>query len=114
MKTEKFKTYIINTKKNQTRKETYLAIKRGEITKYPCIMCGSDKNVETHHTDYNDYRHIIWLCRNCHIKLHRYLKVMDLEIPIDLTTNSKGGREILRIGYPGKMPKVLDTVELIS
>lgn len=108
----KSKADIINTKKNQTRKETYLAIKRGEITKYPCIMCGENKNIEAHHTSYNDYRHVIWLCYDCHVKLHRYLKVMDIEIPVDLATNSKDGREILRIGFPDKMPKTLNTEEL--
>ncbi|MCK9577517.1 MAG: hypothetical protein M0R51_16555, partial [Clostridia bacterium] len=95
-----------NIKKGQTRKETYLAIQRGELLKYPCILCGNNI-VEAHHTSYNDYRHIIWLCHDCHVKIHRYLRLINLEVPIDLATNSRGGREILRIGYPGNIPTTL-------
>lgn len=45
--------------------------KRGEIVESPCVMCGAHA-AEMHHPDYNKPKYVVWLCRSCHIGLHRY------------------------------------------
>jgi hypothetical protein len=44
--------------------------KRGKIQSQPCGLCGAEK-AEKHHPDYNDPHNIEWLCRSCHLDLHR-------------------------------------------
>lgn len=39
-----------------------------------CSICGSDKNIEKHHPDYNMPDYVIFLCSKCHHKLHVILK----------------------------------------
>ena len=51
------------------------AIRRGDIIKKPCVMCGEVK-VEGHHDDYSKPLDVIWLCLKHHIWLHRGLKEM--------------------------------------
>lgn len=46
---------------------TYL--KRGKIFKQSCY-CGCEI-VEAHHEDYSKPLEVIWLCRECHLELHK-------------------------------------------
>lgn len=46
------------------------AVREGHIEKQPCNVCGSI-NVEAHHEDYSKPLDIIWLCRRCHIAVHK-------------------------------------------
>lgn len=47
------------------------AIKLGHVERpNKCSMCGSDKDVQAHHADYNEPLRVIFLCRKCHTKLH--------------------------------------------
>src|SRR6266576_1828159 len=55
--------------KGKTRALTTAAIRRGEIKKMPCEICGNEKT-EPHHEDYNDFMKIKWLCLSHHRKLH--------------------------------------------
>lgn len=57
-------------KKANTRAYTKQLIKRGELTKQPCKVCGN-VNSESHHEDYSNPREVIWLCRDHHLELHR-------------------------------------------
>lgn len=45
------------------------AVKRGEIKKEPCIICG-DKNSEAHHDNYCNPLKIKWLCKKHHRLIH--------------------------------------------
>ncbi len=47
---------------------TYL--RRGMILREPCKICSSVK-VEMHHPDYTKPLLIMWLCRRCHLELHK-------------------------------------------
>lgn len=45
------------------------AIKRGELIKQPCEVCG-DTNVHAHHDDYSKPLDVRWLCVNHHLEWH--------------------------------------------
>lgn len=44
--------------------------KRGKILKTPCNFCG-DKKTEMHHEDYSKPLDVMWLCKSCHLKIHK-------------------------------------------
>jgi hypothetical protein len=44
--------------------------KRGKIVPRPCEACSSN-DAQKHHDDYSKPLIVRWLCRSCHLKLHR-------------------------------------------
>lgn len=44
--------------------------RRGKLIQKPCEKCNSQDS-EMHHEDYSKPLEIIWLCRSCHLKLHK-------------------------------------------
>lgn len=44
--------------------------RRGLLTPKPCQKCGRGR-AEMHHPNYAKPLHVRWLCRKCHLKLHR-------------------------------------------
>ena len=52
------------------------AVKKGEIIKQPCSICGNIK-AEAHHPDYNKPLDVIWLCSSHHKRLHAELNNKD-------------------------------------
>lgn len=49
----------------------------GKLIPEPC-KCGCEK-VEMHHPDYSKPLEIIWLCRDCHLELHRKEREIEKE-----------------------------------
>lgn len=51
------------------------AVRRGTITKpTECSSCGSTtRRIEGHHPSYarEDWLKVVWLCRSCHMALHK-------------------------------------------
>lgn len=47
--------------------------KRGKLVKCPCENCGSPRS-QMHHENYNNPLDVVWLCRPCHMTLHRVEK----------------------------------------
>ena len=45
-------------------------MRRGEITRGPCEVCGSSKT-HGHHEDYSRPLDVVWLCGLHHRELHR-------------------------------------------
>ena len=45
----------------------------GKIPVMPCSTCGNPK-AEMHHSDYSKPFEIIWLCRKCHVNIHREMR----------------------------------------
>lgn len=45
------------------------ALRRGEISKEPCVVCG-DTKVHAHHTDYTKPLDVVWLCQKHHTEVH--------------------------------------------
>lgn len=62
--------------KHKIRTKTYRNIKKGLLKKCPCAVCGSTE-VEAHHINYDDELSsycVIWLCMDCHKRLHHDAK----------------------------------------
>ena len=57
-------------RKASTRRYTSLLVARGTLVKDVCKECGCEE-VEAHHEDYNNARQVMWLCRPCHLQLHK-------------------------------------------
>lgn len=53
-----------------TRSHSHIALKRGQISKHPCAICCSPTS-QMHHPSYEYPLHVVWLCRKCHMRLHR-------------------------------------------
>lgn len=52
--------------------------KARQLAKYylpeqPCTLCGETKNIHRHHEDYNKPLEIVFLCRRCHVAIHKNL-----------------------------------------
>lgn len=56
--------------KDNCRSYAGVYLRRGKLIKQLCIKCGSNK-VEMHHEDYAKPLNIVWLCRKCHLLLHK-------------------------------------------
>jgi len=54
------------------RQYTHTAIRSGKLKKEPCAVCGQEQ-VQIHHPDYNEPLLIVWLCPECHRKLHEII-----------------------------------------
>lgn len=59
--------------KEEVRRITAKAIKKGIITRQPCQVCGIEK-VDAHHEDYTKPLDVLWLCRLHHMQ-HHYGKI---------------------------------------
>lgn len=72
----KYKLKSINkySEKNRAREIVANAIKYGNLIRGKCKECGSNKNVEGHHKDYEKPLEVEWLCRNCHRLHHKINK----------------------------------------
>jgi len=45
------------------------AVRDGKVTKEPCLFCAAE-NVHAHHRDYSAPLDVVWLCPQCHMRLH--------------------------------------------
>lgn len=55
--------------KNLARRETRNALRRGDLVRCSCEVCGS-QNAEAHHDDYAKPLEVRWLCRRHHEEQH--------------------------------------------
>ena len=63
-------------KRSNCRAYTNVLIKRGKLTRGPCEDCGTTKQVEAHHLDYDKPREVRWRCRPCRVA-HRQKQLAD-------------------------------------
>lgn len=68
-KKRKSKYVSNNTGKVSARNIAYLAIRRGDLIRMPCVKCGNT-TVHAHHNDYSKPLKVIWLCALHHTQLH--------------------------------------------
>lgn len=81
------RTYLNDPEKRKKflqRQRDYRKFRLNQIDKSECSSCGSIKNLEIHHIDYEYNTNIIILCRRCHRRLHR--------IQINEETGGKNGK----------------------
>lgn len=55
-------------------------IKKGIIIRQPCALCSTPQG-EAHHPDYAQPLLIIWLCGDCHRKVHARLREVTRDLP---------------------------------
>jgi len=75
-------------KKETSQNAFYARIRSGKITQKPCEVCGTTKNIEGHHFDYNKPLDVIWLCLKHHRLIHRIEKDISKGVstpPLDTT-----------------------------
>jgi DNA-directed RNA polymerase subunit M/transcription elongation factor TFIIS len=56
--------------KDMARNKANDRLQRGKIEKQPCRDCGSPDS-QMHHEDYSQPLDVVWLCRQCHLDLHK-------------------------------------------
>jgi hypothetical protein len=60
-----------NPEKYKARYVVSNSLKRGIITKKDkCEICNSKQKLQAHHRDYTKPLEVLWVCRNCHAKIH--------------------------------------------
>ena len=47
-------------------------IKRNNLRPKQCPICWSDRNIQAHHTNYNERNNIVFCCKRCHSKIHTW------------------------------------------
>ena len=74
---EKAKEYQLrHPQKCKARKQLQHAVKCSSIIKPDfCNDCGRKGFVEGHHSDYNRPLKVDWLCKKCHIEIHKERKI---------------------------------------
>jgi len=63
---------FIGANRHLQRRALYIvreALRHGEISREPCVVCGSEE-VQGHHEDYAEPLDVIWLCRLHHSWRH--------------------------------------------
>ena len=59
----------------QARDNVKKAKEKGVLKPEPCMICGTDKDIQAHHPDYSKPLDVQWLCRRCHHILERNLNL---------------------------------------
>ena len=69
MKAQTLDEYDFMLKKSRAVGLLNAAIKRGQVKKTPCLVCGLAE-VEGHHPNYDAPLDVVWLCKLHHVKVH--------------------------------------------
>lgn len=69
-------------KRQYARAYARVYVGRGKIQRLPCERCGDEKS-QIHHEDYNKPLLVKWLCRPCHLELHRMEQAADLRRAVE-------------------------------
>ena len=56
-------------RRSNARSYLHVYVKRGNVTKGTCEVCGS-ANVQGHHKDYSKPLDVVWLCKKHHNEIH--------------------------------------------
>lgn len=93
-KRPKYKDLSIEQKKKiRIRSLSNMRQRRGILETEPCKHCGSGKNIEKHHHEYANDAPVVFLCRKCHIRLHKgdkeVLRTAELEQDVCAALNRR-------------------------
>jgi len=50
------------------------AIRRGQLVRGPCAVCGTTEGIDGHHTDYTQPLNVVWLCKPHHREEHKRIR----------------------------------------
>ena len=82
-KQQRFQKYEKRKEKDKIRQKTVRFLERHCNIKKKCQICETEKNVQIHHPNYNDYLKVNFLCKNHHTMLHNFElippEIIDLE-----------------------------------
>jgi len=70
LQSERWRNKQENKIKKSAHDKLYLAMKRGNIIKKPCVVC-NDLKSNGHHEDYSKPLDVIWLCNKHHYEHHQ-------------------------------------------
>lgn len=56
--------------KAKARSYANVMLNRGKIQRLSCTVCG-DPKAQMHHTDYTQPMKVQWICRPCHMDIHK-------------------------------------------
>lgn len=60
-----------NPKRYQAHLTVEAALRRGELVRHPCEVCGTTEGrIDAHHDDYDKPLEVRWLCRLHHVRHH--------------------------------------------
>ena len=66
------RAYLADPVRKRASKLTSNAIRNGKLQRPKrCEACGSTCTPEAHHWDYNRPLDVQWLCRSCHVRVHK-------------------------------------------
>ena len=65
----------LDKRRDQCHNAVAKAIKKGTLTKQPCIRCNNEKSL-AHHEDYDFPLNVIWLCQPCHKQRHKEIAAL--------------------------------------
>ncbi len=68
-------------KRQAARGYARVYLTRGKIKRLPCEICGSQES-QMHHEDYDRPLEVRWLCRPCHLAIHRGEAQLSTEAPV--------------------------------
>lgn len=63
-------TYPTGRKRHAAVNAVNNALRKGEIQKQPCCVCGSTTRIHGHHEDYSRPLDVVWLCPLHHAEYH--------------------------------------------
>lgn len=64
-------------RKIEAQKLARAAIRKGEIERLPCVICGATYKLHAHHEDYDKPLDVVWLCVKHHHERHKELSMGD-------------------------------------
>jgi len=69
---KEFKNRAENIAKGLAQSAVSKAVRKGELIRKPCVLCGTADPVHAHHESYDkrDWLNIVWLCVSHHKRRH--------------------------------------------
>ena len=58
-------------KRRRLRRKSTQLVKTGQVHLKPCLVCGSEVDVEIHHVEPIQPDRFVFLCRPCHVLAHK-------------------------------------------
>jgi hypothetical protein len=79
---------IINPEKKKAQEILNNAVRDGRVIRPDTCSCGRPRP-DGHHEDYSKPLMVTWLCRKCHMELHRKMGDIPMDVPKAMTEEWK-------------------------